>query len=137
MNESFRIWDSKKKEFIYPQPRPENDGYAIGLNGKVVRMKGDFLTANNCDHLTPLFAVGVLDKNNKPAFLGDIYEDEMGKWLIGFDKAFCLIIVHNVDTADLKYGIRSDFQAKATIIGSVQANPELLKVKKKSLIIKP
>jgi len=137
MNESFRIWNDKKKEMIYPGEMPEQDAYAIGLNGKVVRIKGEFLTANNNEHLTALFAVGAYDKNKKMAYLGDVFEDKGGKWAIAFDKVTCQITTLNIDTGEARHGLREDFTAQATIIGTVQQDPKLLEIKPKSKIIIP
>lgn len=83
---------------------------------------------------TVTYSIGLTDKRGALAFVGDIFEDELGKrWTImdivgGY--GYCLAaeakddIVNCYPLADLKNAL---FLSSGTIIGNMEDNPELLK----------
>lgn len=127
----FRAWDSIKKEMF-------KDTFAITESGEVVVVEQEFVTSTPdyvfVDHLVIMQSTGLLDKNGKEIFEGDI-------------------IRYNIDVVDIKrhptlgfYTVldgregffgdgmsiddfeedAKEFSKTAEIIGNIYENPELL-----------
>ena len=127
----FRAWDSIKKEMF-------KDTFAITESGQVVVVEQEFVTSIPdyvfVDHLIVMQSTGLLDKNGKEIFEGDI-------------------IRYNIDVVDIKrhptlgfYTVldgregffgdgmsiddfeedAKEFSKTAEIIGNIYENPELL-----------
>lgn len=127
----FRAWDSIKKEMF-------KDTFAITESGQVVVVEQEFVTSTPdyvfVDHLVIMQSTGLLDKNGKEIFEGDI-------------------IRYNIDVVDIKrhptlgfYTVldgregffgdgmsiddfeedAKEFSKTAEIIGNIYENPELL-----------
>ncbi len=123
----FRAWDNYSKSFV------EDDEYLIGLNGKFYRM--DFysgienyedgnLIFNELDNITLSQFTGLLDKNGKEIFEGDIVEYNTkitSRRVVEWDDervGFLLKVKGGYD------GLMNYMEV--TIIGNIYQNPELI-----------
>ena len=122
----YRAWDTTNKEMF-------KDTFAITESGQVVVVEQEFVTSPPdyvfVDHLVIMQTTGLLDKNGKEIFEGDIlgtkdgllngvveYRSDLGMWtnsLIRYNNFERLCTVAN----------------SREIIGNIHENPEFLEVK--------
>ena len=133
----FRAWDDYSKSFI------EDDEYLIGLNGKFYRM--DFysgvenyeegnLVWNELQNITLSQFTGLLDKNGKEIFEGDLLQyDGYNFKLINKEKIYQIKYDDNL-AQYYSYNLENSFDTflvvrawkESKIIGNIYQNPELL-----------
>ena len=133
----FRAWDNYSKSFV------EDDEYLIGLNGKFYRM--DFysgienyedgnLIFNELDNITLSQFTGLLDKNGKEIFEGDIVVLLHPCWsvkcIVKYDNQLACFVLESFEKIDK--GVRKSFlhiyqeDLNYKVIGNIYQNPELL-----------
>lgn len=123
----FRAWDSAKKEMF-------TDTFAITESGQVVVVEQEFVTSIPdyvfVDHLVTMQSTGLLDKNGKEVFVGDIIKCTRGcPHEVYLEKEYGGTYVGGMPAIYLK-GIREGYAwtGAEEIIGNVYENPELLEV---------
>ena len=124
----FRAWDSAKKEMF-------TDTFAITESGQVVVVEQEFVTSIPdyvfVDHLVTMQSTGLLDKNGKEVFVGDIIKCTRGcPHEVYLEKEYGGTYVGGMPAIYLK-GIREGYAwtGAEEIIGNIYENPELLEVK--------
>ena len=132
----FRAWDSVKKEMF-------KDTFAITESGQVVVVEQEFVTSTPdyvfVDHLIVMQSTGLLDKNGREIFEGDIVK----RYRSPFFKAEWEYLIETVVREGASLLLGRDFGknfgtlpfdspfAKGDlleVIGNVHENPELLEV---------
>lgn len=132
----FRAWDSVKKEMF-------KDTFAITESGQVVVVEQEFVTSTPdyvfVDHLIVMQSTGLLDKNGREIFEGDIVK----RYRSPFFKAEWEYLIETVVREGASLLLGRDFGknfgtlpfdspfAKSDlleVIGNVYENPELLEV---------
>lgn len=138
----FKIWNKKKNEWHHKEP--------ISLFGEVIIM-GEILNANlednpisleELNNLVPLQFTGLLDKNGKEIYEGDIvkfiaFDPEHDKevlavvkwqshWGMSRDSEMAGFMAVSVKDKDVAYGF-GGIGNELEIIGNIYENPELLK----------
>ncbi len=112
----FRVWDKIKNQFLLPTDNKIKSGAIFFLD------KNGLLTASsNTDNFVFQQFTGLLDKNKKKIFEGDIIKlpfYESGQEVIFENGYFCL-----EESGDFLFEINE----KSKIIGNIFENPELLK----------
>ena len=130
----FRAWDSVKKEMF-------KDTFAITESGQVVVVEQEFVTSTPdyvfVDHLIVMQSTGLLDKNGREIFEGDIVK----RYRSPFFKAEWEYLIETVVREGASLWLGRDFGknfgtlpfdspfAKGDlleVIGNVHENPELL-----------
>ena len=123
----FRAWDSAKKEMF-------TDTFAITESGQVVVVEQEFVTSIPdyvfVDHLVTMQSTGLLDKNGKEVFVGDIIKCTRGcPHEVYLEKEYGGTYVGGMPAIYLK-GIREGYAwtGAEEILGNIYENPELLEV---------
>lgn len=123
----FRAWDSAKKEMF-------TDTFAITESGQVVVVEQKFVTSIPdyvfVDHLVTMQSTGLLDKNGKEVFVGDIIKCTRGcPHEVYLEKEYGGTYVGGMPAIYLK-GIREGYAwtGAEEILGNIYENSELLEV---------
>ena len=123
----FRAWDSAKKEMF-------TDTFAITESGQVVVVEQEFVTSIPdyvfVDHLVTMQSTGLLDKNGKEVFVGDIIKCTRGcPHEVYLEKEYGGTYVGGMPAIYLK-GIREGYAwtGAEEILGNIYENSELLEV---------
>ena len=132
----FRAWDNYSKSFI------NDDEYLIGLDGKFYRM--DFYSGienyedgnliwNELDNITLSQFTGLLDKNGKEIFEGDIIKIKCNEDIIighvFYKQSRCCYMINHPAGYNGSFALHTPTIAicdEFNIIGNIYQNPELL-----------
>lgn len=128
MSPKFRAWDSVKKEMF-------KDTFAITESGQVVVVEQDFVTSSPdyifVDHLVIMQSTGLVDKNGKEIFEGDIVDYKGRKAVIKWHGSYASFIYRFVDELQERVSEWHPlFLAyyHFEVIGNIYENKELLEV---------
>ena len=128
MSPKFRAWDSAKKEMF-------KDTFAITESGQVVVVEQDFVTSSPdyifVDHLVIMQSTGLVDKNGKEIFEGDIVDYKGRKAVIKWHGSYASFIYRFVDELQERVSEWHPlFLAyyHFEVIGNIYENKELLEV---------
>lgn len=125
----FRVWDIVNKEFHYGPSMK----FFIGLDGKLFDSYG--CCYNEKEYVVQEFT-GLLDKNGREIYDGDILEYDGGKimeWNMYPGKHICRIYYCEEDLAfyvkskTFKWYIAKSQSDKIKVIGNIFDNPKLIK----------
>ena len=130
----FRAWDNYSKSFI------NDDEYLIGLDGKFYRM--DFYSGienyedgnliwNELDNITLSQFTGLLDKNGKEIYEGDIvcwtFNDKLKSQIVFHEGCFGHLNLTGINKEHSEFIPINKVRAEYMIVcGNIYQNPELL-----------
>lgn len=119
----FRVYDKQEKRMI---DNPCTEGMYLSGNGNLVKPAS--LALYLMDRYVRMDSTGIMDKNGKEIYEGDIVKDTRG-WVseVRWDNLRgCFLGYHSKPRGDvyIEYVSR---EPKSTIIGNIYDNPELLK----------
>ena len=130
----FRAWDNYSKSFI------NDDEYLIGLDGKFYRM--DFYSGienyedgnliwNELDNITLSQFTGLLDKNGKEIYEGDIvcwtFNEKQKNQIVYHDGCFGHLNLTGINKEHREFIPINKTRAEYMIVcGNIYENPELL-----------
>lgn len=127
MKQRYRAWDTKNNEMF-------KDTFAVTDGGEVVVVEQKFVTCVPdyvfVDHLVIMQSTGLLDKNGKEVFVGDIIKCTRGcPHEVYLEKEYGGTYVGGMPAIYLK-GIREGYAwtGAEEILGNIYENPELLEV---------
>ena len=126
----YRAWDSAKKEMF-------KDTFAITESGQVVVVEQESVASSPdyvfVEHLVIMQSTGLVDKNGKEIFDGDILDYKGRKALVRWHGSYASFIYRFVDEPHKRNAEWKPLYLaymKCEIIGNIYDNPELLEDKK-------
>lgn len=130
----YRAWDSAKKEMF-------KDTFAITESGQVVVVEQESVASSPdyvfVDHLVIMQSTGLVDKNGKEIFEGDVLElkdcgETIGNVKVYWDDSLALFQLDAiiVDEKAPIYKVVDDENYSYIVVGNIYENPELLEDKK-------
>lgn len=129
MTPKFRAWDSAKKEMF-------KDTFAITESGQVVVVEQESVASSPdyvfVEHLVIMQSTGLVDKNGKEIFDGDILDYKGRKALVRWHGSYASFIYRFVDEPHKRNAEWKPLYLaymKCEIIGNIYDNPELLEDK--------
>nr|DAE16067.1 MAG TPA: YopX protein [Myoviridae sp. ctdv95]DAF61604.1 MAG TPA: YopX protein [Siphoviridae sp. ctzEO1] len=125
----YRAWDSAKKEMF-------KDTFAITESGQVVVVEQESVASSPdyvfVEHLVIMQSTGLVDKNGKEIFDGDILDYKGRKALVRWHGSYASFIYRFVDEPHKRNAEWKPLYLaymKCEIIGNIYDNPELLEDK--------
>ena len=125
----YRAWDSSKKEMF-------KDTFAITESGQVVVVEQESVASSPdyvfVEHLVIMQSTGLVDKNGKEIFDGDILDYKGRKALVRWHGSYASFIYRFVDEPHKRNAEWKPLYLaymKCEIIGNIYDNPELLEDK--------
>lgn len=130
----FRAWDTTNKEMF-------KDTFAITESGQVVVVEQESVASSPdyvfVDHLVIMQSTGLVDKNGKEIFEGDVLElkdcgETIGNVKVYWDDSLALFQLDAiiVDEKAPIYKVVDDENYSYIVVGNIYENPELLEDKK-------
>lgn len=130
MIRKYRAWDSAKKEMF-------KDTFAITESGQVVVVEQESVASSPdyvfVEHLVIMQSTGLVDKNGKEIFDGDILDYKGRKALVRWHGSYASFIYRFVDEPHKRNAEWKPLYLaymKCEIIGNIYENPEFLEDKK-------
>ena len=128
----FRAWDTTNKEMF-------KDTFAITESGQVVVVEQESVASSPdyvfVDHLVIMQSTGLVDKNGKEIFEGDVLElkdcgETIGNVKVYWDDSLALFQLDAiiVDEKAPIYKVVDDENYSYIVVGNIYENPELLEV---------
>ena len=132
----YRAWDTTNKEMF-------KDTFAITESGEVVVVEQEFVTSTPdyvfVDHLVIMQSTGLLDKNGREIFEGDIVKRYKSPFFVAeweyqietvVKREACLLLDKKFgkNSATMRFGSPFAKSDLLEVIGNVYENPELLEV---------
>ena len=125
----YRAWDSAKKEMF-------KDTFAITESGQVVVVEQESVASSPdyvfVEHLVIMQSTGLVDKNGKEIFDGDILDYKGRKALVRWHGSYASFIYRFVDEPHKRNAEWKPLYLaymKCEILGNIYDNPELLEDK--------
>jgi hypothetical protein len=115
MPKKYRVWCKKNNEW-------EKDAVFLAPDGNLfhITRRGNLMRCREGTHVVQFFT-GVMDKNGKPIYEGDIYRNPYGTiGIVEFDTEQAVFAVKGFVM------INKNGAMKGEVIGNIHQNPELL-----------
>ena len=123
----FRAWDTTKKEMFKDTFAITESGQVVVVDQSSVFVSPDYVFVDN---LVIMQSTGLLDKNGKEIFEGDILKSNKYITSVFYERgAYCVKFRRAPNTTVTMNAISFIEKYKTRIVGNIYENPELLEVK--------